>query len=485
MSGINEPPPSLPPSISSLEGTFAPNKSGSTSGKIKLTVLSEMKEISARTEKPSGLLDRLNNYFGTRKWVPIKLKEGEKVKDVWVNVDDLAKKLECSPESIRKAAKVAKVAAKAGQATGEVETLIAEAKPYQEMRAHFKDRLSEQQIRHFCRMATTLGANLEQAKSSKAEGQAITEGHHKFSHVPVTILADAELGTEAGKGISKTVYKIEHGASKKVYAQAVANPDSVEDSQKSSHDTEKEAFLLTKLSGEPGIIPLKHTFYYLDKSNNLRPGLQLEFAEESLSKNMKASNNAQTDTFKYDADKVNIFEDIVDGIQSCHRNGITHSDIKPDNILLKTDASGKKRAVLTDFGAAYMKNSPNVQLCEKEWNSGTVQYVPPELQKGKIVDKKKVDGEKVDAFALGVTMYNFLYNKDPPWMGESITDGMVPDKMNLVQIMITQETLYKDPPIGPIIAKLINEDPKKRPTMAEVKTMIAEARKELQNRANP
>ncbi len=66
-----------------------------------------------------------------------------------------------------------------------------------------------------------------------------------------------------------------------------------------------------------------------------------------------------------------IFRDVLEGVACMHAHGWVHADIKLENVLLFEN----KRAVLTDFGAAYRVGAPQPRRLK-----GTVAYAAPETQ---------------------------------------------------------------------------------------------------------
>ena len=95
-----------------------------------------------------------------------------------------------------------------------------------------------------------------------------------------------------------------------------------------------------------------------------------------------------------EADIVQIARDIAQGLGFAHAQGVIHRDLKPDNILLRSDA----RAVITDFGIAKAVSGYSVST-GVNMTIGTPQYMSPEQAQGRPVD------HRADFYALGVTLY--------------------------------------------------------------------------------
>ena len=95
-----------------------------------------------------------------------------------------------------------------------------------------------------------------------------------------------------------------------------------------------------------------------------------------------------------EADIVAIAQDIAQGLAFAHSRGVIHRDLKPDNILLRSDG----RAVIADFGIARAV-SRYVASTGVNLTMGTPQYLSPEQAQGRPID------QRADFYALGVTMY--------------------------------------------------------------------------------
>lgn len=63
-----------------------------------------------------------------------------------------------------------------------------------------------------------------------------------------------------------------------------------------------------------------------------------------------------------------VFGQIVDAVEYCHKKGLYHRDLKPDNILTSEDG---RSIWLADFGLATVDKK-----C-KEFRTGTLPYLSP------------------------------------------------------------------------------------------------------------
>ena len=96
---------------------------------------------------------------------------------------------------------------------------------------------------------------------------------------------------------------------------------------------------------------------------------------------------------------------VADALDSAHRRGVIHRDIKPGNIILaEPEGSGEKRAKVADFGVAKF-------ISQDTTHSGTMMgtpaYMSPEQIQGLISDGRS------DQFSLAVVVYELLTGAKP------------------------------------------------------------------------
>ncbi|KAI9003626.1 kinase-like domain-containing protein [Gaertneriomyces semiglobifer] len=101
-----------------------------------------------------------------------------------------------------------------------------------------------------------------------------------------------------------------------------------------------------------------------------------------------------------ESEALSFFQQIMFGIDFCHRYLICHRDLKPENLLLDRDLNVK----IADFGMASLQ-VPSKML---ETSCGSPHYASPEIIKG-----IKYDGAAADIWSCGVILYALLTGNLP------------------------------------------------------------------------
>jgi formylglycine-generating enzyme required for sulfatase activity/tRNA A-37 threonylcarbamoyl transferase component Bud32/pimeloyl-ACP methyl ester carboxylesterase len=101
-----------------------------------------------------------------------------------------------------------------------------------------------------------------------------------------------------------------------------------------------------------------------------------------------------------------ITREVADGLESAHRRGIIHRDVKPENILIE-----EGHAVVADFGIARaVAESSDQRLTVTGMAVGTPDYMSPEQMMG---GRGATIDARTDVFALGCVLYELLTGKPP------------------------------------------------------------------------
>jgi len=162
---------------------------------------------------------------------------------------------------------------------------------------------------------------------------------------------------------------------------------------------------------------------------------------------------------------VNLVIQLVDGLGAAHKMTIIHRDVKPDNIMVAKDASGKEIAKLLDFGVAKVKEAGELFASQKTAAGvmiGTPAYMSPEQVKG--VPSDQLTGG-VDLYAAAVILFELLCGR-PPFV----------EKKPVMMLMAHAATPPPDPrqfrkdipaPLAEAILKALQKDPAQRFASAE------------------
>ncbi|XP_010613037.2 sperm motility kinase 2B-like, partial [Fukomys damarensis] len=150
----------------------------------------------------------------------------------------------------------------------------------------------------------------------------------------------------------------------------------------------------------------------------------------------------------YEEDALTIFQDILEAVNYCHRQGIVHGDLKPGNVLLNTNG----RAKLCDFGLAF-RFVPGQELSVP---GGTPAYFAPER-----FLYPTYEGPPLDVWALGVILYETI-------TGRHLFSGMPPEINDTIIFGIVRYPDFVSVKVKNLIGKIMNRSAKRRPTAQEL-----------------
>ncbi|KAG5683388.1 hypothetical protein PVAND_012673 [Polypedilum vanderplanki] len=144
------------------------------------------------------------------------------------------------------------------------------------------------------------------------------------------------------------------------------------------------------------------------------------------------------------------FQQIISGVDYCHRHMIVHRDLKPENLLLDHNMHVK----IADFGLSNM-------MLDGEFlrtSCGSPNYAAPEVISGKLYA-----GPEVDIWSCGVILYALLCGTLP------FDDEHVPTLFRKIKSGIFAIPEYLNKQVVSLLCQMLQVDPLKRATVEEIK----------------
>uniref|UniRef100_A0A8C6TJX5 Calcium/calmodulin-dependent protein kinase kinase 1, alpha a n=1 Tax=Neogobius melanostomus TaxID=47308 RepID=A0A8C6TJX5_9GOBI len=149
------------------------------------------------------------------------------------------------------------------------------------------------------------------------------------------------------------------------------------------------------------------------------------------------------------------FRDVILGIEYLHYQKIVHRDIKPSNLLLGDDGHVK----IADFGVSNQFEGNDALL---SGTAGTPAFMAPETLSDQ---RKSFSGKALDVWAMGVTLYCFVFGKCP------FIDDYILALHNKIR---TKPVEFPESPevsegLRTLILRMLDKNPDSRITLPEIK----------------
>lgn len=156
------------------------------------------------------------------------------------------------------------------------------------------------------------------------------------------------------------------------------------------------------------------------------------------------------------ADVLRLGLDVLSALRAAHAEGVLHRDVKPANVLLRTDGS----AVLTDFGIAALHGA--TALTSTGVLIGSPEYIAPERARGE-------EGLPAsDLWSLGMLLYVASEGVHPLRRATSLA----------TVVAVLDEPIpapVRSGPLGPVLERLLVRDLALRPGAEELEALLRSA----------
>ncbi|XP_066299558.1 5'-AMP-activated protein kinase catalytic subunit alpha-2-like isoform X9 [Branchiostoma lanceolatum] len=151
-----------------------------------------------------------------------------------------------------------------------------------------------------------------------------------------------------------------------------------------------------------------------------------------------------------EAEARRFFQQIISGVDYCHRHMIVHRDLKPENLLLDSNRNVR----IADFGLSNM-------MADGEFlrtSCGSPNYAAPEVISGKLYA-----GPEVDVWSCGVILYALLCGTLP------FDDEHVPTLFKKIKGGVFPIPDHLSPTVVGLLRHMLEVDPVKRATIPEIR----------------
>ncbi len=213
-----------------------------------------------------------------------------------------------------------------------------------------------------------------------------------------------EILSKVGAGGMASVYKARHLAFGEVLALKLVGT-------RLAHDPDflkrfRNEAVITRRLHHPNAVRVED----LDATEDGRPFIVMEYVDGRSLREL-----VRTDGPQPLARAVAVARQVCAALAAAHALGITHRDIKPDNILLGRGPDGAEHVKVLDFGIAKVRESTEGEgegytPTRTGMIVGTPQYISPEQAMGK--RGEEVDG-RADLYSLGVVLYEMVTGRLP------------------------------------------------------------------------
>eukprot|EP01060_Flectonema_neradi_P036890 TRINITY_DN7268_c0_g1_i1.p1 TRINITY_DN7268_c0_g1~~TRINITY_DN7268_c0_g1_i1.p1 ORF type:complete len:1042 (+),score=160.02 TRINITY_DN7268_c0_g1_i1:79-3204(+) len=122
-----------------------------------------------------------------------------------------------------------------------------------------------------------------------------------------------------------------------------------------------------------------------------------------------------------------VFDKVIGALVRCHKKGLAHRDIRPENIILGSLTNGPP--YLTGFKLS-RKYTPNDSSTYPSDVCGGPGHIAPEALDVLLGKRNFYDPFKADMWAAGVLLHQMLSGRDPKWV-RKIPLGLLPDESGL------------------------------------------------------
>ncbi len=298
-----------------------------------------------------------------------------------------------------------------------------------------------------------------------AEGNRFCGGCGAPLDAPPLDAPSVQLPVTLGAGRYRTQRLLGEGSRKRVYLaldERLAREVAVSVVKTDGLDTggrvriTREAQAMARLGDHPNIV----TVFDVGEEADGTPFIVSQYMSGgSLAEHLEAMPSRRLELDR----ALTLTEQLASALAHAHGLGIVHRDVKPANVWLDGDGSGR----LGDFGLAADVDAS--RITSEGTVLGTLAYLAPEQALGREPDPRS------DLYSLGALLYELLCGR-PPFLGD---DAVSVISQHLNNAPVSPRFHNPDVPdrVDKLVLKLLEKDPNARPASgADALSLLREAR---------
>ena len=179
------------------------------------------------------------------------------------------------------------------------------------------------------------------------------------------------------------------------------------------------------------------------------------------------------------SEALRIIDQMARGLEAAHAEGIIHRDIKPENTFLVHLTDEPPIVKIVDFGLAKLRTQDQrVEKTQSGVAIGTPMYMSPEQARGPNVDYR------TDIYSLGCVAYELVLGV-PPFPHAKTAPELY--AAHLAEDPPHPSSIWPEipKPLASILFAMLSKEPDRRPTLSQIRTVIAEVRADVAPRRAP
>eukprot|EP00249_Psilotum_nudum_P020467 c27717_g1_i3 orf=184-1776(-) len=270
------------------------------------------------------------------------------------------------------------------------------------------------------------------------EGQSATRGGSSIHVSPEFILPNYKMGKTLGIGSFGKVKIAEHAFTGYKVAIKILNKRKIKAME--MEEKVRREIKIFKLFTHPHIIRL---YEVIDTQTDIFVVMEYVKSGELFDYIVEKGRLSEDEARRF-------FQQIISGVEYCHRNMVVHRDLKPENLLLDSKSNVK----IADFGLSNVMRDGHFL----KTSCGSPNYAAPEVISGKLYA-----GPEVDVWSCGVILYALLCGSLP------FDDENIPNLFKKIKGGIYTLPSHLSPGARDLIPRMLLVDPMKRVTIAEIR----------------